>query len=297
MAKTTANRIHIEYETSGEASSPALLLICGLSNQLIEWDDAICENFARQGYYVIRFDNRDAGLSTRFEKAGRPDIMATMASVMNKETVIPPYTLEAMADDAAGLLDAIGIERAHICGMSMGGMIAQTFALRHPSRTLSLTSIYSTTGNPELPGPEPRALEVVITPPPHERIKFIENYIKIYRTFAGNGIPFDEEYHRELGARYFDRSFYPEGTGRQLLAIMLQPDRKPLLSKLSVPTLVIHGDQDPLVPLVCGKDTAEAVPGAEMIVIEGMGHELPRMNSYWNRISEAVIAHIKKVRP
>jgi pimeloyl-ACP methyl ester carboxylesterase len=297
MARVTANGIHIEYETFGEPASTALLLIIGLSNQLIEWDDALCENMAKQGYHVIRFDNRDSGLSARFEAAGRPDILRTMEALMNNESVTPPYTLEDMADDAAGLLDALGIEKAHICGMSMGGMIAQTFVIRHPARAISLTSIYSTTGNPDLPGPEPQAMEVVITPPPEDREEFMEHYVKIYRTFAGAGIPFDEEYHRKLGAHYFDRAFYPEGTGRQLMAIMLQENRKTALSELSLPTLVIHGDQDPLVPFACGKDTAEAVPGSKLMIIEGMGHELPIMNSYWVRILEAVVAHIKKAQP
>ena len=168
MAKATANGIQIEYETFGDPSGRPLLLIIGLGAQMIHWDEDLCQDLAKRGHYVIRFDNRDVGLSTKFEEAGVPNLVEIFGKIMQGEKVKPPYSLDDMANDAVGLLDALGIRRAHICGMSMGGMIAQTVAIRHPSRVLSLTSIYSTTGNPEVPQPKPEVLRLLITPPPRE---------------------------------------------------------------------------------------------------------------------------------
>jgi len=175
MAQVDANGIQIEYETFGGPDSPALLLIIGLAGQLIDWDEKLCQQLAQQGHYVIRFDNRDAGLSSKIEEAGVPDIMQTIEAQMKGETINPPYTIEDMADDAVGLLDALGIEKAHICGMSMGGMIAQTIAINYPKRVLSLISIYSGTGDPEEPQPKPEAMEFLLTPPPEEREEYIEH--------------------------------------------------------------------------------------------------------------------------
>jgi pimeloyl-ACP methyl ester carboxylesterase len=215
MPNVSANGIQIEYETFGEPNSPPLLLIIGFGGQLIFWDDELCEQLAQRDHYVIRFDNRDVGLSTKLEEAGVPDIGA----LMRGEAIQPPYTIEDMAGDAVGLIDALGIEKAHICGMSMGGMIAQTVAINHPRRVLSLISIYSTTGNPELPQPTPEALGILLTPPPEEREANIEHTMKVFRAIAGPGFLFDAEWHRKLAAQAYDRAFYLPGVARQFVAI------------------------------------------------------------------------------
>ena len=294
MPNVTANGIQIEYETFGEPSSPALLLIVGLGGQLIFWDEALCQELARGGLYVIRFDNRDVGLSSKLEDAGVPNVMNIIQTLMQGKTLTPPYTIEDMADDAVGLLDALGIEKAHICGISMGGMIAQAIVIRHPERALSLISIYSTTGNPELPQPKPEAMEVALTPPPEEREASIEFSVKFFRTIAGPGFPFDEEWHRDKAAQAYDRAFYPEGVVRQLAAILAQENRKPALASVTLPALIIHGADDPLVPVECGRDTADAIPGAEFMVIDGMGHDLPHGGA-WPQIVDAILAHTHKV--
>lgn len=293
MAKANANGIQIEYETFGEPASPPLLLIIGLAGQLIFWDEELCEQLAQQGHYVIRFDNRDVGLSTKFEEAGVPDIVQTIETLMQGETVNPAYTMEDMANDAVGLLDALGIEKAHICGMSMGGMIAQTIAINHPQRILSLISIYSHTGNPELPQPKPEAMKFLLTPPPEDREANIEHTLKLFRTISGSGFPLDEDWIRKVAGQAYDRAFYPQGVDRQFVAILTQKNRKPELGSVSVPTLVIHGADDPLVPVEGGKDTAEAVPGSELIIIDGMGHDLPHGGA-WPQIIDAIVDHTQK---
>ena len=293
MAHADANGIQIAYETFGEAADPALLLIIGFSGQMIWWDDELCRDLARRGHYVIRFDNRDAGLSTKFDKSGSPDFKATFGRLLKGEKVSIPYSLEDMADDAVGLLDALGIGRAHICGMSMGGMIAQTIAIRHPSRVLSLISIYSSTGNPDLPRPTPEAMKVLMTAPPADREGFIEYQMRVRKILSGPGFAIDEAWVREIMAQSYDRCFCPQGAGRQLLAILTQTDRRPALADLKAPTLVIHGTDDPLVPVEAGKDTARSIPGAELMLIEGMGHDIPHGGA-WPRIVEAIAAHTQK---
>lgn len=296
MSRVKANGIEIEYETFGDPSGRPLLLIIGLGAQMIHWDDDLCKDLAERGHYVIRFDNRDAGLSTKFEAAGVPDLMKIFGKLMGGEKITPPYTLEDMADDAAGLLDALKIEKAHICGMSMGGMIAQTLVIRHPSRVLSLTSIYSTTGNPEVPQPTPEVTGLLITPPPQERGANIEHMVHVFKTIAGTGFPFDEPWTRKIMAESYDRSFYPQGLGRQLVAVVTQENRVPALASVKVPTLVIHGTADPLIPVEGGKDTARAISGAQLMLIEGMGHDLPHGGA-WPRIVEAIASHTLKDRP
>ena len=293
MARATANGIQIEYDTSGDPSTEPLLLIIGLGAQMIAWDDDLCRDLAGRGHYVIRFDNRDVGLSTKFEEAGVPHLIELIGKAMAGEKVTVPYTLDDMADDSVGLLDALGIRKAHICGMSMGGMIAQTIAIRHPSRVLSLISIYSNTGNPELPQPKPEIMGLLITPPPKEREANIEHTFGIFKTIAGPGFLFDEKWARKILAESYDRSFYPQGMDRQLAAIIAHGNRGPALASVKVPTLVIHGTGDPLVPVEGGKDTAKAIPGAELLLIEGMGHDLPHGGA-WPRIVEAITAHTKK---
>jgi len=278
VAKAAAHGIFIEYETVGDAAARPILLIGGLATQLIHWDDSLCEDLAGRDLYVIRFDNRDAGLST---KCDDPENLRA-------------YTFDDMADDAVGLLDALDIGKAHILGTSMGGMIAQTVTIRHPSRVLSLISIYSTTGNRNLPPPDPEVIKLLLAPAPQERAAHVEHMVALYRAMAGKGFPFDEGWARAIAARAFDRSFSPAGTARQVNAVMTQPDRRHALASVAAPALVIHGTDDPVVPMEAAIDTAEAIPGARLMLIEGMGHDLPHGGA-WPRIVEAVAAHTKGV--
>jgi pimeloyl-ACP methyl ester carboxylesterase len=293
MAKTEANGIQMEYETFGSLSDKPLLLIIGLGGQLLQWDKGLCRDLASRGHYVIRYDNRDVGLSTKFDQTGIPNIVEAIGEILTGDKSVATYSMGDMADDAAGLLDALGIPAAHICGMSMGGMIAQTLALRHPSRVLSLTSIYSNTGNPQLPQPKPEIMEALITPPPAERAANIEHMTNLFRMIAGPGFPFEEEWVRRTAAASYDRSFYTPGLARQLLAILTQDDRRAALANVKAPTLVIHGTSDPLVPVEGGKETAAAIPGAELMLVEGMGHDLP-YGGAWPKIIEALAAHTLK---
>lgn len=295
MSNATANGIQIEYETFGASSGRPLLLIIGLGGQMIYWDEDLCKGLAKRGYYVIRFDNRDVGRSTKFEAVEVPNIPETIGKILKGEEVQPPYTLEDMADDAVSLLGALGLQKAHICGMSMGGMIAQTIAIRHPSRVLSLISIYSTTGNRQLPQPKPEILGILIALPPSKREAYIEHMLRLFKTIAGPRFGVDEEWTRKIMAEGFDRSYYPQGVARQLVAILTQIDRRPALASLKVPTLVIHGTDDPLVPVEGGKDTAKSIPGARLMLIEGMGHDLPHGGA-WPQIIEAIVEYTLKIQ-
>jgi pimeloyl-ACP methyl ester carboxylesterase len=267
----------------------------GLGGQLIHWNEDFCRQLAAKDLFVIRFDNRDTGLSTRFEAAGPPDMAALLDARLQGQSIPAPYTLSDMADDAAKLLEALGIEKAHICGTSMGGMIAQILALRHPQRLLSLTSIYSTTGDPDLPQPQPAALEALLTPQPVERQAYIDFNAITMQAIAGAGFPFDEQFIRRVSARAYDRAFYPAGVGRQMMAVMAQEDRTAALGSVTVPTLVVHGTADPLVPAAHGQATADAVPGAQLLLVEGMGHDLTHTSGPWPQVIDAIAAHTKQV--
>lgn len=292
MAQATANGIRIAYDTFGERSQPAFLLIAGNGAQMLFWDAALCDRLARTGLFVIRFDNRDAGLSTKFDAAGIPDIMATIKAVMAGKVVESAYSLEDMADDAVGLLAALGIEKAHICGASMGGMIAQVVAYRHPEQVLSLTSIMSSTGNPGLTQGKPEAIAAVVAPPPEEREAYIAHNLDTWRKIWSPGFPFEEERARAFLEKSFDRSHYPQGMARQNAALMVSGDRRPSLSAIQAPTLVIHGADDPLIPVEAGQDTALSIPGARLLVIDGMGHDLP--TGAWAAIVSAIAQHVKQ---
>ena len=292
MPKVKANNIEIEYDTFGDPSSKPLLLIMGIRAQMIRWEKEFCEKFVEKGFYVIRFDNRDVGLSTKFDEAGEPDIMKLYMKLAKGERIESVYTLNDMADDAAGLLSALGIDKAHICGASMGGAIAQIFAYRHPSRILSLTSIMSSTGNPDLPGPKPEVLKLLNLPTPTTREAIIEDRVTRLRIYHGPCFPFDEEKWREFATISYERSHYPPGYSRQFVAIRATGNIKPALSSIRVPTLVIHGSEDPLVPVEGGKDTAEAISGAEFLIIEGMGHSLPI--EVWPKIVDAITKNASK---
>ena len=285
MPNVTANGIQIEYDTFGDSSSLPLLLIMGGGSQMIYWEVEFCELLAKNGLFVIRFDNRDIGLSTKFEKAGIPDMMAAMRG----EPVSPAYTLEDMADDAVGLLDALGFEKAHICGASVGGMIAQVISYRHPERVLSLTSIMSSTGNPELPQIEPDVLAEVYKPVPEGREAYIEHHVNMWRKLWSPGFPFDEKRLRALVAESYDRSYYPQGMVRQSAAVLAHGYRRSSIVSIKVPTLVIHGDKDPFMSVEGGKETAKLIPGAKLLIIDGMGHDLPK--EAWPEIIDAISNH------
>jgi pimeloyl-ACP methyl ester carboxylesterase len=260
MPSARANGIAIEYETFGDSASPPVLLIMGLGGQLIRWDTTFCAALADAGYFVIRFDNRDVGLSTWLDDLAPAP---------------PPYSLVDMADDAAGLLDALGIRAAHVVGASMGGMIAQTFAITHPERTLTLVSIMSTTGDRGVGQPTPEALAALMSPRPATREEAIELGVKVSLVVGSPGFPSDEQRERDRVAASFDRANHPEGFARHLAAINSQPDRTEALGNVRVPTLVIHGAADPLVTPSGGQATADAIPGARLKLVPGMGHDLP----------------------
>ena len=287
MANVTANGISIEYETFGDPTKPALALIMGLGAQMIFWQDDFCRQLMERGFHVVRFDNRDCGRSRHFQELGIPDVGAAMTASLSGEPVpSPPYALRDMAADVVGLLDALGIERAHVVGASMGGMIAQTVAIEHPARVRSMTSIMSTTGNREVPPATPEAMTALLTPSPSDRAEFIDHMVKTFRIVGSPGFEFDEASFRDRVGRAFDRSYDPSGVARQLVAVLADGDRRERLRSVRVPTLVIHGRNDPLVPVEGGVDTADAVPGARLLVIEGMGHDLPR--GAWPQILNAI---------
>jgi pimeloyl-ACP methyl ester carboxylesterase len=288
-ASVRVNGVEIVYDTFGETSAPPMLLIMGLGAQMIAWDERFCAQMAGRGYWVIRYDNRDVGLSTKFDEAGVPDLMGMMQATMQGQAVQAPYTLVDMANDGVGLLEALEIESAHVVGVSMGGMIAQAMAIHHPQRVRTLTSIMSSTGNPELPPPSQEAMAVLMTPTPAERAAYIENSVQSSRVLAGPTYPMAEDVVRERAARFFERGLHPAGVARQLAAVLASGSRKEALQSVNLPTLVIHGNADPLVPVEGGIDTANAVPGAKRLIIEGMGHALPPV--LWPQIMDAVTRH------
>lgn len=292
MPNVAVNGIRIEYDTLGDRSSPALLLIAGNGAQLIFWEVEFCELLAASGLFVIRFDNRDAGLSTKFDEAGAPDLMAAFQAAMHGAPVESAYSLDDMADDAVGLLDALGIAKAHICGLSMGGMVAQVVAYRHPDRVLSLTSIMSNTGNPQAPQGKPEALAAVMVPPPDERGAYIAHNLKLWRQIWSPGFPFEDERALAFLENSYDRSYYPQGAARQNMAILATGDRRASLATIKAPTLVVHGADDPLIPVEAGKEAARVIPGAAFLIIDGMGHDLPQ--GAWAEITAAISRHTKR---
>jgi pimeloyl-ACP methyl ester carboxylesterase len=295
VPKVTANAIQIEYDTFGSPTSAPLLLITGLGGQLILWEESFCEQLAENGLYVIRFDNRDSGLSSKCGSRKSVDFEKIARDIRQGKQLSVPYTLEDMAADAIGLLDGLEIEQAHICGASMGGMIAQLMAILYPSRIKSLISISSTTSDPqvaaELLSPANERQSIPFLTVPIEREKNIEYTVEGFRALSGPGFVFDQQQARTMAERLYDRCFCPDGANRQLLAILVASSRKPQLAKLSIPFLVIHGDRDPLIPLAHGIDTFESVLNARLLVIEGMGHDLPRAT--WPRVIQAIVDHTK----
>ena len=294
MAQVQANGLTFEYESFGRKADPALLLIMGFSAQMTMWPEALCEGLAGRGFRVIRFDNRDIGKSTHLEHLGAPDISVAMAKAMSGQPVDAPYALDDMALDAVSVLRALDIESAHIVGASMGGMIAQLVAAQHPDATRSLVSIMSTTGRRDLPPATPEAMSALMTPPPSDsREDRIEAGMKVWRAIGSPGYQESDAELRAIVTREVDRSPYdPAGIGRQMVAIVSAPPRNDILKNVRAPSLVIHGADDPLVPLEGGKDTAASIPGCEIVIVPGMGHgfESPLVPIYLEHIGRFVTA-------
>jgi pimeloyl-ACP methyl ester carboxylesterase len=283
MPRANVNGIEIEYVTDGDRSHPALLLVMGLGAQLITWPAGFVDQLRRRGFFLVRFDNRDSGLSTKFE--GLPDIAALFSGT---DLSSAPYRVEDMADDAAALLDELGIDTAHVVGVSMGGMITQALVINHPERFLTATSIMSTTGDRSVGAPTGEAMTALLRPVATSREDAIDASVEGSRVIGSPAYPTDVGLLRERAAAAYDRSFCPEGTARQLGAILGSPDRTEGLHGVRIPFLVVHGEADPLVTPSGGAATAAAVPGSELITIPGMGHDLPE--ALWSTIVDAIVA-------
>ena len=292
-----ANGISIAYDAFGLEDAEPILLISGLGVQMIRWTVPFCEILAAQGFRVIRFDNRDVGLSTHFNEAPVPELAILAQALGRGERLKMPYTLHDMADDAVGLLDALEIKQAHVVGRSMGGMIAQLMASEHPHRVLSLASIMSSTGNPALPPPTSEAMAALTRRAPHpseDEAGFLAHSIAASRTIASPGFPFDEAAQRAQALTEVRRAYNPDGFGRQIAAMITAGDRRARLNTIAVPTLVAHGAEDPLIPVAGGQDTAANIKGAELMVIKGMGHDLPA--ALYETLALAIVANARRAQ-
>jgi pimeloyl-ACP methyl ester carboxylesterase len=289
MPRAHVNGIELEYETFGGPADPTLLMIMGLGSQLITWDERLCRLLAAEGFHVVRYDNRDAGLSTFLDQGARPDLGA----IMGGDHTTVPYLLADLAEDAVALLDLLGVERAHIVGASMGGMIAQQLVIDHPERVLSLCSIMSRPGDPASGRPSPEAMAMLMNPRAADRDAAIDAGVLAARVIGSPAAEYQrpEPELRAYVARAYDRSNRSDGFVRQLAAIIASPDRTPGLARVVAPTLVIHGEADALVHVSGGHATAAAVPGADLLTLPGMGHDLPA--PLWPRIVPAIAANAR----
>ena len=291
MPRVKTNGIEIEVESFGQARDPAILLIMGLGGQMVLWPDDFCERLAGAGYRVVRFDNRDIGLSTKLDGLGRPPLLRNGIAHTLRLPVRAPYRLDDMALDSVGVLDALDIERAHVVGVSMGGMIAQLLAARHGGRVASLTSIMSSSGHRALPGPRfDVQLRLMKRPARLDREGLIAHGMQTWRMIGSPGYPETEADLRDKVARQIDRNVHPQGFVRQISAIMASGSRAPLLSQVRAPTLIIHGKADPLVPVAAAYDLKKRLPQARLEVIEGMGHDMPR--ALLPRIEQMILEHV-----
>jgi pimeloyl-ACP methyl ester carboxylesterase len=305
MPSITANGITIAFETAGDAKAVPLLLIMGLGMQLTAWPEDLIESLVELGYYVIRFDNRDVGLSTKLAGAGKPNLTFALLKSVLHLPVRSPYSLDDMAGDALALLSALGVARAHVVGVSMGAMIGQILAARHPERVASLTSIMSSSGRRGLPGPTRAARTALLRPVPKtraaaragaavrlaEQVRLVDHLIEVFRIIGSPAYPTPERQLRQRLLAAVARNVCPEGTTRQLAAILASGSREALLASIACPTLVIHGAGDPLIPVECGIDTARLVPGARLEIIEGMGHDLP--DQLLERLLALIDTHVR----
>ncbi|MBL8518339.1 MAG: alpha/beta fold hydrolase [Betaproteobacteria bacterium] len=288
MPSVQANGIQIEYESFGDPAHPAVLLIMGLGLQMLGWKESLCRALADAGFHVIRFDNRDCGLSSHFDHAGAPNVLLQYLKFQLRMRLHPVYTLDDMAADAVGLMDALGVESAHVAGASMGGMIAQNLTARFPHRVRSLTSIMSTTGSRRLPNPEARTLKAILAKPP--RPGDVEAAIRrlhaLLSTIGSRSHPDDPALLRERCERHVRRAYRPAGMARQLVAIAAADDRSAIVRGITRPTLVVHGDEDPLLKPECGRETARLIPGARLEMLRGMGHDMP------DALAEEIVGHL-----
>jgi len=293
MPAVLANGLTIEYESLGDPASPAIVLIMGLGMQLVGWPDDFCRRLAAEGYRVVRFDNRDCGLSSRIRARRWPSPLLAFAAARLGLPVLAPYSLEDMAKDTLGLMDALGIGKAHVVGASLGGMIAQVLAARFPSRVLSLTSMMSASGRRKGARPRKEALQVFLRrPPAHaERAVVIDHLVEVFTVIGSPGFPTERRLLQERISGWVRRAYDPDGTTRQLLAVVASGDRRRLLRRIVAPTLVIHGTDDPLVPVEAGRDTARNVPGAKLVIIDGMGHDLP--DALLPRLATEIAGHCR----
>ena len=266
--------IELEYDTFGDQKNPALILMEGHGAQMVKWDPEYCKMFAAKNLFVIRFDNRDCGLSTKFDEV-KVDLEATLRAALMEEPVPPvPYMLSDMAADVVGLLDFLKIDRAHIFGVSLGGMIAQVLTIEHASRVRSLISVMSMSGEPEYGQATPEALSALLTPAPSDRAGYIEHSV-VYQVYHSKKYRSDE-FSKTSAARDFDRMYYPQGSDRQLAAVYASGRRTEQLRAVKMPTLVIHGKDDTLISPSGGERTAELIPNAKFVLVEDMGHDMPK---------------------
>jgi len=286
--RAAAGDVEIAYESFGDPADPPVVLVMGLGVQMLGWREGFCAGLAERGCFVVRFDNRDTGLSTHLHGGPPPDLEAAFAGDASSAA----YTLSDMARDTGALLDALGLDSAHLVGASMGAMIAQTVAIEHPDRVRSLTSMLSTTGDPAVGHPSEAALSVLFAPPASSREEAIERAVATYRVTGSPGFDFDEEGIRERAGIAYDRAHDPSGSTRQLVAILASGDRTERLGSVGVPTLVMHGAADVLVDPSGGRATAAAIPGAELVLLDGVGHDLPE--ALWPELIERIAAVVRR---
>lgn len=286
--QVSANGVRIEVDVRGPEAGEPLLMIMGLGMQLIAWHEDFVQMLVDRGFRVIRFDNRDIGLSENFDHLGLPNLGIEALKHAVGFPVRSPYTLSDMAHDTAGLLDVLGIKQAHVCGASMGGMVAQQLALKHPKRVKSLTLMMTTSGSRRLPGPSLKVRGAMLSSPddPKDFDSIVAHYVGIYKLIGSPGYPAGDEWLTKRLSMSVRRSYRPRGTARQLTAIAADGDRSAMLPQINVPTQVLHGLQDPLVPVQAGRQLASIIPGAKMDLIEGMGHDLPMV--LWPRFAAGI---------
>ena len=292
MPQIKGKSITLEYDTFGSRKGRPLILIMGLTAQMINWPEGFCEQLADADHFVVRFDNRDCGLSTKFETLGAPNINQVEARLKKGAGFLPPYTLSDMAQDVLVLMEGLNIDAAHVCGMSMGGMMAQILALEHPAKVLSATSMAATTSEPDLPKPTPEATRALVSIPPVQREDNIEHSVWIQRVFSNGSAHWDENLQREIITRCYDRSFYPLGFARQMTAIMTTPGRRKALQNLQQPLLVIHGQLDPLTTLPHGEDTARSAPNGRLAILPEWGHGMAYPH-YWPQMVAEIAEYTK----
>jgi pimeloyl-ACP methyl ester carboxylesterase len=294
MPQIDANGIKLEYEVSGDHNAPPVLLIMGLGAQLTRWPEPFYRTISDAGYRVIRYDHRDAGLSTRFDQTGAPRLVGAAVRAALGMPIDAPYTLGDLTADAVGLLDALGLERAHIVGASMGGMVGQLLAAHHGARARTLVSIMSTSGSRRLPQPNWRLRLALIRRPNTrgDRERVIESTVAVLKQISSPGFPPDDALLREQVARDVDRGYHPRGVGRQLLAILASGSRTSILGQITAPTLILHGADDPLIPVAAARDLQQRIPNSRMEILAGMGHDLPR--ALIPTLTSRIIEHLRR---